>query len=138
MRLFIFFLILFAVCSSSYSVSDDPNKLEGTWQVDLRPTPESEPYFKDFEITLAGENSFNGKFYDTEFSGGRLNSDWSKIFFWIYNKRYVREIFSFRLPKKRYSFRNDLFGRKKFCYAVVSCQKEMKLLSDDIHFHIIH
>lgn len=81
MRLFIFFLILFAVCSSSYSVSDDPNKLEGTWQVDLRPTPESEPYFKDFEITLAGENSFNGKFYDTEFSGGRLNSDWSKIFF---------------------------------------------------------
>ncbi len=81
MRLFIFFLILFAVCSSSYSVSDDPNKLEGTWQVDLRPTPESEPYFKDFEITLAGENSFNGKFYDTEFSGGLLNSDWSKIYF---------------------------------------------------------
>lgn len=81
MRLFIFFLILFAVCSSSYSVSDDPNKLEGTWQVDLRPTPESEPYFKDFEITLAGENSFTGKFYDTEFSGGLLNSDWSKIYF---------------------------------------------------------
>ncbi len=81
MRFFFFIFILFAVCTTSYSISDDPNKLNGTWQVDLRPSPDSEPYYKDFEITLANDNSFNGKFYDTEFSGGRLNTSWNKISF---------------------------------------------------------
>ena len=81
MRFFFFIMILFATFSSSYSISDDPNKLSGTWQVDLRPSPDSEPYLKDFEITLADANSFNGKFYDTEFTGGRLNTGWSKIYF---------------------------------------------------------
>ena len=69
MRFFFFIMILFATFSSSYSISDDPNKLSGTWQVDLRPSPDSEPYLKDFEITLADANAVNVKFYDTEFTG---------------------------------------------------------------------
>jgi len=53
--------------------------LLGTWTVDLRPTPASEPYYKEFVVTSVQGSSFTGTFYDTPISQARLNVDWGKL-----------------------------------------------------------
>ena len=55
------------------------NALLGTWVVDLRPTPDAEPYFKEFVVTMVDESSFTGTFYDTDISEARINSEWGKL-----------------------------------------------------------
>ena len=53
--------------------------LPGTWQVDLRPTPDAEPYYKSFIVTSVEGRSFSGSFYDAPISQGRINTDWGKL-----------------------------------------------------------
>lgn len=53
----------------------------GTWVIDLRPTPDSEPYLKDFKFTKIEGKQFDGEFYGYPFTGGFLNLDWYKIYF---------------------------------------------------------
>jgi CubicO group peptidase (beta-lactamase class C family) len=53
----------------------------GTWILDLRPTPNSEPYLKDFIINPATGKDFNGEFYGTKFTTGKFNADWEYIYF---------------------------------------------------------
>ena len=53
----------------------------GTWVIDLRPTPDSEPYLKDFKFTNIEVKQFDGEFYGYPFQGGFLNTDWEKIYF---------------------------------------------------------
>lgn len=53
----------------------------GTFIIDLRPTPESEPYLKEFKFTKVSGKKFDGEFYGYPFSGGFLNTDWDKIYF---------------------------------------------------------
>lgn len=53
----------------------------GTWIIDLRPTPESEPYLKEFKFTKIEGKIFDGEFYGYPFGGGFLNIDWDKIYF---------------------------------------------------------
>ncbi len=53
--------------------------LVGTWQVDLRPTPQSDPYFQEFVIMRAADGSFSGTFYGAEISEVRTNSDWGAL-----------------------------------------------------------
>jgi len=53
----------------------------GTWVIDLRPTPESEPYLKDFKFTRVDGKKFDGEFYGYPFTGGFLNTDWGKVYF---------------------------------------------------------
>jgi hypothetical protein len=53
----------------------------GTWVIDLRPTPDSEPYLKDFKFTKIEGKQFDGEFYGYPFTGGFLNLDWDKIYF---------------------------------------------------------
>ncbi len=59
----------------------DANEALGTWVIDLRPTPESEPYLKDFKFTKIDSSRFDGEFYGYPFSGGFFNTDWDKIYF---------------------------------------------------------
>ena len=59
----------------------DINDIKGVWHIDLRPTPNSEPYLKDFVITDISGNEFSGEFYSTQFSNGLLNNDWGTIQF---------------------------------------------------------
>jgi CubicO group peptidase (beta-lactamase class C family) len=54
--------------------------LVGTWQLDLRPDPTSEPYIKDFLVLPTTSKDFSGEFYGSKFSGGRLNNDWDKLY----------------------------------------------------------
>ena len=47
------------------SVADKPvaDSALGTWVIDLRPTPASEPYLKEFKFTKINEKGFDGEFY---------------------------------------------------------------------------
>ncbi len=60
-------------------VIDSEDLLLGTWQVDLRPTPDAEPYYKSFVVTSVEGRSFSGSFYDAPISQGRINTDWGKL-----------------------------------------------------------
>ncbi len=53
--------------------------LLGTWKVDLRPTPNAEPYFKEFVVTTVQDGSFDGTFYGAPVMEGRINTDWGKL-----------------------------------------------------------
>lgn len=65
-------------------ITTQPNDLttiKGTWLLDLRPDPTSEPYYKDFIIEPTNGKAFSGEFYGTKFTGGYLNTDWGNIYF---------------------------------------------------------
>jgi hypothetical protein len=66
---------------SSVKTKLNTNDALGTWVIDLRPTPNSEPYLKDFKFTKIDSSRFDGEFYGYPFSGGFLNSSWDKIYF---------------------------------------------------------
>lgn len=53
----------------------------GTWIIDLRPTPESAPYLKEFKFTRIDGKKFDGEFYGYPFTGGFLNTEWDKVYF---------------------------------------------------------
>ena len=59
----------------------EPNQLLGTWEIDLRPTPDAAPYLKEFVVTELVQGSMKGRFYDTSFTNGRINTDWGKVYF---------------------------------------------------------
>jgi hypothetical protein len=59
----------------------DITNIIGTFKLDLRPTPTSEPYYKDFKFTKITGKVFDGEFYGYPFNGGYLNIDWDKIYF---------------------------------------------------------
>jgi len=56
-----------------------PLELVGTWKVDLRPTPDADPYFQEFVVTKVEGKTFSGTFYGSPISQGRLNSDWGAV-----------------------------------------------------------
>lgn len=62
-----------------FQPSPSASVLLGTWNVDLRPTPEAEPYLKTFVVTSVEGNTFTGTFYDTEITGAKINSDWGTV-----------------------------------------------------------
>ena len=79
-------ILLLFLCSSLVSKSQVVSQkaiesIVGTWIIDLRPTPTSEPYLKNFKFTKIEGQEFEGEFYDTPFTGGILNKDWGKIYF---------------------------------------------------------
>ena len=53
--------------------------LVGTWTVDLRPTPDAEPYYQDFVVESVEGSAFTGTFYGTSVSEARVNTDWGKL-----------------------------------------------------------
>ncbi len=59
----------------------DLEKIKGTWLLDLRPDPNSEPYLKDFIIIPTKGRAFSGEFYGTAFTTGYFNTDWENLYF---------------------------------------------------------
>ncbi len=70
--------LLLAAMPNNQSVTAD---FVGTWQVDLRPTPESPSYFQELKITSIGDGTFRGRFYDSDIENGRFNDDWGTLHF---------------------------------------------------------
>jgi hypothetical protein len=55
--------------------------LEGEWTIDLRPTPASEAYLKEFVIVLNSDRTFSGEFYGSPVINGLINRNWDNIYF---------------------------------------------------------
>lgn len=61
--------------------SQNLSQIQGTWEIDLRPTPNSQPYLKEFVISSVTDKTFSGIFYGSEFTAGQLNGSWERIYF---------------------------------------------------------
>lgn len=70
-----------AITKPKSSTGFNLDKVKGTWLLDLRPDPTSEPYFKDFLIAPTKGREFSGEFYGTKFTGGYFNTDWENLYF---------------------------------------------------------
>jgi hypothetical protein len=77
----VFFVCFLTLHANSQSLKPSVDSIAGTWIIDLRPTPESEPYLKEFKFTRISGKEFDGEFYGYPFKGGYLNTDWDKIYF---------------------------------------------------------
>jgi hypothetical protein len=62
----------------------DPNRLVGTWRVDLRPTPDAPPYYQTFVVSSAKDGGLGGTFYNTEIRDGRTNKDWGTAVYFAF------------------------------------------------------
>ncbi len=62
----------------------DPNRLVGTWRVDLRPTPDAPPYYQTFVVTSAKDGRLSGTFYNTEIRDSRTNKDWGTAVYFAF------------------------------------------------------
>lgn len=67
---------------SAQDTTPDPQDLVGSWKVDLRPTPDAEPYYQTLRITKVDneEKSFAGSFYyDSAMTHTAINTDWGVL-----------------------------------------------------------
>ena len=83
---FLLFSLVIVLVISSFSLDPgtkdfDLNEIEGTWQIDLRPSPDAAPYLKDFVIKLEQDNAFSGEYYETPFNNGKFNQNWDRLYF---------------------------------------------------------
>ena len=65
--------------TSRVAATPDASELVGAWAVDLRPTPDAEPYVQRFEITAVSGRRFEGTFYGAPISQGFVNTDWGTV-----------------------------------------------------------
>jgi hypothetical protein len=70
-----------ALVAWRYESPPDASDLIGTWCLDLRPTPEADPYFKTFVVTSVDGDSLQGTFYGASIEQGRVNTAWSRVEF---------------------------------------------------------
>ena len=75
------FLLLPVISTAQKITKPVADSVLGTWIIDLRPTPDSESYLKEFKVTKIDGKNFDGEFYGYPFGGGFLNIDWDKIYF---------------------------------------------------------
>jgi len=74
------FITFAAMVQAEAAAPLQPTQLLGTWQVDLRPTPDAKPYFQQFVVTKVNpDNSFECTFYGAPISQARINKDWGAI-----------------------------------------------------------
>lgn len=67
--------------SGKHQESISVSSLMGTWEIDLRPSPDAAAYLKDFVISSIEDGKLKGVFYGTSFDDGRINTNWGKIYF---------------------------------------------------------
>lgn len=74
-------VVLFAATPNSQAEETvEAGVLLGTWKVDLRPSPESLPYFQEFVVTrVLDDKSFEGTFYGAPVTQARINTDWGAV-----------------------------------------------------------
>ena len=74
-------LVAATAMAASWSTGPDPEALIGTWQVDLRPTPDADPYLQELVVRSVDDGRLEGSFYGTPIEKGRLNVDWGAVRF---------------------------------------------------------
>lgn len=71
--------VLCSACALAPHEVVEPAALLGTWSVDLRPTPDAEPYFQELVISKADARTFAGTFYGAPVTQARVNADWGTL-----------------------------------------------------------
>ena len=79
--IFVGFFLLPVISTAQKNTKPVADSALGTWIIDLRPTPDSEPYLKEFKFSKIDGKNFDGEFYGYPFGGGFLHTDWDKIYF---------------------------------------------------------
>jgi len=68
-------------CLDDAAIPSGGESLIGIWTIDLRPTPDAEPYFQNFQVDRISGNTFQGSFYGSIVEDARLNRNWGKLYF---------------------------------------------------------
>jgi len=55
----------------------DAQSLAGKWRVDLRPTPDAEPYYRTMVIESVKDGNLAGSFYGSDMERAMVNDDWA-------------------------------------------------------------
>lgn len=69
--------LLLAAAASAQTPAD----LVGTWQVDLRPTPDAAPYLQPFVVTASDGDRLEGTFYGSPVERAEVNARWGGVWF---------------------------------------------------------
>ena len=73
--LFVLSLLISQCCLAQQS------PLEGSWKIDLRPSPDAEPYYQTFEITEVTKTGIEGSFYGSSLEDTFINEEWERLYF---------------------------------------------------------
>lgn len=77
--------LLIGTISYAQNSNDRPEwsgqSLVGEWLIDLRPTPDAEPYFQVFAVEQVNDNTLTGSFYSSPIADGFVNANWSVLYF---------------------------------------------------------
>lgn len=74
-------LALLPLLLAAAASAQTPADLVGTWQVDLRPTPDAAPYFQPFVVTAADADGIEGTFYGSPVDRAEVNVRWDGLHF---------------------------------------------------------
>lgn len=82
-KIICFFLLSCSVSlfSQNQEVAPPTEDLVGEWTIDLRPTPDAEPYFQTFAVSSVADYSLEGTFYGSELENAILNKNWDRLYF---------------------------------------------------------
>jgi hypothetical protein len=84
-KIWLYLLVLPGVILSAQEIPVDlepsPEELIGEWQIDLRPTPDAEPYFQIFAVEEASKSNLVGTFYGSPLQDAYVNSEWPELYF---------------------------------------------------------
>lgn len=67
--------------AAAWHAPSTPDDLVGSWQVDLRPSPDAPAYYQELVISSANDGTLSGVFYGSGLQFGRVNTDWDGIHF---------------------------------------------------------
>lgn len=72
---------LYGCPETAVAASEASDLLAGNWQVDLRPSPDAEPYYQELAIKVSKSGRLSGRFYGSKFKKGLLNDAWPQLYF---------------------------------------------------------
>lgn len=62
------------------NVPNTPDLLDGEWKVDLRASPEADPYLQTLHIKVRNNGSLSGSLYGSKFKKGVINQAWPFLY----------------------------------------------------------
>ncbi|MDX1315565.1 MAG: hypothetical protein R3356_08690, partial [Eudoraea sp.] len=68
-------------CLKGSSQERIPGSMLGSWEIDLRPSPDADPYIQQFQVTGVTGNTFQGFFYGSPLEEAKLNRNWDRLYF---------------------------------------------------------
>ena len=75
----LFVLSILISFSFVYKSDDPPGALDGTWIVDLTPSPKSEKYTQEMTLKAANRVMLKGTFYGSEIEDSEINHHWPNL-----------------------------------------------------------